>query len=197
MAGVKGDTWKNWGIYDMIILSTIEISLNLNILFPLIGFWSTSLNTFVFPWGMLTPTLLDVAAILGLPAGGKEVHAGSNFSTKNLAYESDSAFIYLLNWNFKTSGDVTDAENKTFLMYFFNKYFYNNNSFQVVNNTHPFIHLLLSNQGYSWGSFTLSLLYKVFSTSLRRCMTTGAMRKPRGLSGFFNCGCNCTSHNSH
>lgn len=79
VAEAKGDLWKSWGIYDMILLSTVEVPVNLR--FPLMGFGSTSLNTFVFPWGMLGPTLLDVAPILGLLAGGKEVHAGPDFST--------------------------------------------------------------------------------------------------------------------
>lgn len=129
----------------MIMLSTVEISHNLNVLFPLMGFWSTSLNIFVFQWGMLTPTLLDVAAMLGLPMEGKEVHAGPDFSTKDLVYEHNPAFRSLLGWNSNTTRDVTNVEHNAFLMYFFNKYFCNTNYFQVVKEMCTFIHLLLSN----------------------------------------------------
>lgn len=57
----------------------------------------------MFPWGMLIPTLLDVTAILGLPARDKEVHGGPNFSTEDLVYEHDPAFMNLLIWNSTTS----------------------------------------------------------------------------------------------
>lgn len=76
----------------MIILSTIEISHKFDVLFPLMGFWSTSLNAFVFPWGMLTLTLLNVAAIRGLPAGETEVHASLEFPTEGLFYKHDIVF---------------------------------------------------------------------------------------------------------
>lgn len=100
---VKGDTWKTRGIYDMIMLSTIEISHNFYVLFALMGFSSTSLNAYMFPWGMLIPTLLDVVAILGLPVDGKEVHAGPEFPVAGLVYENDTAFQNLLSRNAKTS----------------------------------------------------------------------------------------------
>lgn len=47
--------------------------------------------------------LLDVAAILELPAGGKEVHASHDLSTEDMAYEHDPA-----------SGDVIDVEQTPF-----------------------------------------------------------------------------------
>lgn len=144
----------------MIVLSTIEIPHNFDVLVPLMWFWSTSLNTFCFPMGMLTPILLDVAAILGLPARGRKVHVDPNFPTDGLVYEHDSAFQNLLSWDVKKSCHVTDAEHQAFLMYFFNKYVYIINSFTVIKELHPFVCMLLSYQGYSWGSFFLALLYK-------------------------------------
>lgn len=59
---------------DMIALSTISIPSYYDQLIPLLGYWSTEVNIFIFPWGTLTPTLLDVVAILGLPLLVKSVH---------------------------------------------------------------------------------------------------------------------------
>lgn len=103
----------------------------------------------MFQWGMLTPTLLDVATILRQSAGGKEVHARLDFSAKYLVYEHNPVSAVVLSYNAQISGEVTDVEHHAFLMYFFNKYFYNTNSFQVVKEERPFIRLLLSNQGVS------------------------------------------------
>lgn len=99
----------------------------------------------MFPWGMLTPTFLDVVTILKLPVGGTEVHTCPDFSNKDLVYEHDPSFMSLLRCNSNTTGDVTNADHNAFLMYFFNKYFYNNNYFLVVKEMRTFIHLLLSN----------------------------------------------------
>lgn len=69
---------------------------------------------------------------------------------KVLVSKHDTAFQNPLNWNAKTSRDVTHSEHNTFLMYFLNKYFYNTNSFPVIKELHPFILMLLSNKCYSW-----------------------------------------------
>lgn len=132
VVAAKGETWKAWGLYDIIMLSIIEICHDFNVVFPLMGFLSTSLNAFVFLWGMLTPTLLDVAGILGLPIGGKVVHVDPNFPTDGFVYDHNTAFQNLLNWKTKKSGDVIDAKHQSFLMYFFNKFFYGSVSVGVV-----------------------------------------------------------------
>lgn len=131
----------------MVMVSTKEVSQNFNILFPLMSFLLTTLNAFVFSWGILTPTLLDVVAILGLPVGGRDVHADPGFSDADPNYSFPRAFANLMAWNSKTSGDVTDAEHYAFLMYFFNKYFSSNKSFGLVKELSSFVHMLLSEQG--------------------------------------------------
>lgn len=50
------------------------------------GFWSVSINAFVFPWGRITPTLLDAAAILGLLLRTKEVHSYINHKITDHGY---------------------------------------------------------------------------------------------------------------
>lgn len=59
----------------MILLSTSDITFYFSHILPLMGLWSVSINSFIFPWGMLTPTLPHVLDILGLPLGGKDVHS--------------------------------------------------------------------------------------------------------------------------
>lgn len=108
----------------MITLSTVKITPNFNILFPPYGiFWSTSLNTFIFPWGMMTPIFLNVATIIGLPSGGKDVHSHLNYLVADHGYMFYGAYSTFLNLSVRTEGKVSDAEHETFLMYFLSKYF--------------------------------------------------------------------------
>lgn len=49
ISSAKFETWKIWGLHDMITLSTTDITPHFNIIFPLMGFWLVSLNAFIFP----------------------------------------------------------------------------------------------------------------------------------------------------
>lgn len=81
---------------------------------------------------MMTLTLLDVTSILGLSSVGKEVHSYVNYPTADLGYVFNGAFSTLLEQNAKISGDVSNVEHPTFLMYFFSKYFYGTSSIVVI-----------------------------------------------------------------
>lgn len=74
IARLKSSLWKTWDLDEIIRLSTFDIPANYDALLPLLGFWSTKFNMFIFPWGSLTLTLLDVAAITGLPIYCTAIH---------------------------------------------------------------------------------------------------------------------------
>ena len=61
-----GEEWKTWGIYDMIMLSKLSFSPNIDMFLTLLSFWNTSINAFIFPFGIMSPSLFDVAVMLGL-----------------------------------------------------------------------------------------------------------------------------------
>ena len=63
----KREEWKKIGIFDMILLSKKEIPPNFGLLYSFQIFWNTSTNAFCLPFGMMRPTLHDVAAITDLP----------------------------------------------------------------------------------------------------------------------------------
>lgn len=138
----------------------MKVSHNFNVLFHLTRFWSTALKSFIIPWGILTPAVLNVAAFLGVPAGRCDVHADPNIDGADSKYSFASAFTNLLACNAKSSGEVTEVEHYSFLMYFCNKYFCSTKSFEVVKELSPIIHLMLSGRDYTWYPFFLALLYK-------------------------------------
>ena len=73
VANEKGKEWKNIGIYDMILLSKKEIPPNFELLYSFLNFWNTLTNDFCLLSGMISQTLLDVAAIVDLPVDKSEV----------------------------------------------------------------------------------------------------------------------------
>jgi hypothetical protein len=71
--GLK-DKWEYLGIADAILASKAPIKPNIHLIAALISFWSTTLNTFVFNEGFLSPTLMDIFAMLSLPIKGIPIH---------------------------------------------------------------------------------------------------------------------------
>ena len=53
----RGEEWKTWGIYDMVMLSKLSFSPNINMFLTLLDFWNISINTFVFPFGIMSPLI--------------------------------------------------------------------------------------------------------------------------------------------
>ncbi|CAI9094877.1 OLC1v1030701C1 [Oldenlandia corymbosa var. corymbosa] len=62
------DTWRMAGIYDLLKFCTIGLGESRDLVEAVLGFWSGCSNVFYFLWGPMTPTLLDVCVITGLPA---------------------------------------------------------------------------------------------------------------------------------
>ena len=73
VANEKEEEWKQMEIYDIILLSKKEVSLNFGLLYGFLSFWNTSVNAFNLPFNMMSPTLHDMVAIVGLPMDGDEV----------------------------------------------------------------------------------------------------------------------------
>ena len=56
VAAAKENLWRQWGIFDTIMLTKNETTLNPGLLYGLIGFWNTFINVFVFLFRMISPT---------------------------------------------------------------------------------------------------------------------------------------------
>ncbi|KAM2268638.1 hypothetical protein ACFX1S_046737 [Malus domestica] len=65
MEKLFGEQWKALGIYDAIILSSMDVVLDKELLLAALCFWCSATNIMVLPLGPIGPTILDVTAILG------------------------------------------------------------------------------------------------------------------------------------
>ena len=70
----------------MIMLSNLSFSPNNEMFLAFLSFWNFTINTFVFPFGIMSPTLFDVATMLGLPIMGENIPAFYDEAFEDLGY---------------------------------------------------------------------------------------------------------------
>lgn len=113
---VKAQAWKDIGIYDMIMLSKLNLDYNTPMLISSLYFWDSTHYTFHLPCGMATSTLFDMAVITGLKPTG---HTYDNdidsidtiaFSTTRAAYST-----HIAHYHDKDTNVVSDVEHIAFL----------------------------------------------------------------------------------
>ncbi|KAM2394140.1 hypothetical protein FF1_036974 [Malus domestica] len=75
MEKLFGEQWKAFGIYDAILLSSMDVVLDKELLLAALCFWCSTTNTMVLPLGPVGPTILDITAILGTSASGIPIDA--------------------------------------------------------------------------------------------------------------------------
>ncbi|KAM2457977.1 hypothetical protein ACFX1W_006828 [Malus domestica] len=84
-----GKEWKTLGIYDAIKFSTMEITMDKELLMEALSLWCSNTNTLVFPFGSMTSTILDISAIIGtspssIPVDTTLIGCSSNLDLKPL-----------------------------------------------------------------------------------------------------------------
>ena len=57
----------------MIMLSKMSFSPNNEMLLTFLGFWNSTINGFVFPFEIMSPTLFDIVTMLGLLIVGEDI----------------------------------------------------------------------------------------------------------------------------
>ena len=115
--GKKGQFWKDIGIFDLIQLSRQGPRYNKEILIDALHFWNISTNSLHLKCGMLTPTLLDVAAITGLKPTGPTFDPEGYESELSFNFNRFAYGIFIKEHHETESVEVTDEEHVAFLIY--------------------------------------------------------------------------------
>ncbi|GAU33050.1 hypothetical protein TSUD_152050 [Trifolium subterraneum] len=126
-----GSLWKDFGIFDFIQLSRLDLKYQQEMIIAAIHFFESSTNTFQFECGMMTPTLFDVVAITGLPLNGDTYDpnlAGSKIEPK-IRTKSYTKYIEEQN---QLKGEVSDEEHVAFLALWLSQHFFCTRSLQVA-----------------------------------------------------------------
>lgn len=62
MEYVHDQTWKQWVIYGVIVISLVDMGYDMKLFFGFLDYWFLDSNAILFPWEMMTPTLPDMVA---------------------------------------------------------------------------------------------------------------------------------------
>ncbi|KAM0974297.1 hypothetical protein ACFX2C_017498 [Malus domestica] len=198
MERLFGEQWKALGLYDAILLSSMEIVPDKELLQAALCFWCSATNTMVLPLGPIGPTVLDITAILGTSATGIPVDATlsghpSNIDLKTLfdrrAFETlnrdghipskeDIQKLHknLCNYNtlylhFAGRGeeDLREGEHEAFLFYWYNKYVCCTKSNKCLVENMPVAEALASGHVLALSSNILAQLF--------RCLAEATLHK--------------------
>ncbi|KAM1081153.1 hypothetical protein EV2_016192 [Malus domestica] len=198
MERLFGEQWKALGIYDAILLSSMEIVPDKELLQAALCFWCSATNTMVLPLGPMGPTVLDITAILGTSATGIPVDATlsghpSNIDLKTLfdrrAFETLSRDghipskedIQKLHKNFcnyntlylhfagRGEEDLREGEHEAFLFYWYNKYICCTKSNKCLVENMPVAEALASGHVLALSSNILAQLF--------RCLAEATLQK--------------------
>jgi hypothetical protein len=147
------------GIFDLIQLSREGPKYHGEMILAALHFWENSTNTFHFKVGMMTPTLLDVAAITGLKPTGFTFDP--KYKSNNFHFDFKIlSFSGFLKTYFKPAVEEVSAEEHiAFLTYWLSHFVLCTCSYQVVKRLVPLAILLHEGSDVALGRFILASLY--------------------------------------
>ncbi|XP_050916133.1 uncharacterized protein LOC127131246 [Lathyrus oleraceus] len=130
---IKGNFWKEIGIFDLIQLSRVGPNIYPNMLLASLYFWDSTYNTFHLPCGMVTPTLFDAATIVGLRPNGIYFDP-TNLNEDSIAFNTSFApySLFMSHYHDKDTTKVSDVEHIAFLTLWLTKYMFFSRSLQVA-----------------------------------------------------------------
>ena len=163
-------------------------------MFDFLGFWVTSINGFIFPFVVLSLTLLDITTITGLLFKGEELPALFSLSVGDLGIQfskSEASYSVFLATNAKSKSFVSDGKHHTFMLYWLYKYFICTNSVAIVFDYSYYVAAIVSNKPLALVPLFLSLLYRSCFTILEWLKSNEDVRTVLGLcdsypSGYIN-----------
>ena len=97
-----------------------------------IHFWESSTNTFQLPYGMITPTLFDVAVITGLRPTGKVFDPTKVKNSREIFDFKGTGMANFKEENMGTEAEVSDHEHIAFLTYWLTFFIFCSSSIQVA-----------------------------------------------------------------
>ncbi|PNY13487.1 hypothetical protein L195_g014311 [Trifolium pratense] len=168
----RADIWQACGIYDLIQLSRTGLKYQQEMIIAALHFFESSTNTFHFECGMMTPTLLDVAAITGLSPIGDTYDPFKASDTIKFDFHNKSYSKYIME-NQKTDDEVSAEEHVAFLILWLSQYVFCTQSLQVAKKYIPMAIQLHECQQFSFARLLLGCLYESMRDACEHLKKTG------------------------
>ena len=154
-------TWKTLRIYELVQLSWHPIQLNPTMLGASFYFWNRTTNTLEIPYGMVGPTLFEVAAITGLHLTGKVIMSNMSPTHQYRVNMSQTAYFAYIKNNMGMLGSaVSNHEHVTFLLYWLNSIVFCSKSVKAQTTLLPLAALLHEVRKLCLSKLLLAQLYE-------------------------------------
>ncbi|XP_050890475.1 uncharacterized protein LOC127095892 [Lathyrus oleraceus] len=169
---IKGDFWNEVGIFDLIQLSRAGPNIFPNMLLASLYFWDSTYNTFHLPCGMVTPTLFDAAAIVGLRPNGIDFNP-TNLNEDTIAFDTSFApySLFMSHYHDKDTIEVSDVEHIAFLTLWLSKNVFCSRSLQVAKRFITMANQLHAGTKLCLSEMILANLYESLSESVNLLKT--------------------------
>ncbi|KAL5160928.1 hypothetical protein HKD37_07G018317 [Glycine soja] len=154
------DFWKTYGIFDLIQFSRFGPEYRPEMLIAAMHFFESSTNTFQFKCGMMTPTLLDVAALTGLRPNGETYDPTKSSDNIKLVYKENTFSKYIAEHKGSVEEEVSDEEHVAFLTLWLSHYVFCTKSLQVAKRFIPMAIQIHEGQSFGFGRLLLAVLYE-------------------------------------
>ncbi|KAL5130511.1 hypothetical protein HKD37_12G033556 [Glycine soja] len=154
------DFWKTYGIFDLIQFSRSGPEYRPEMLIAAMHFFESSTNTFQFKCGMMTPTLLDVAALTGLRPSGETYDPTNSSDNIKLVYKENTFSKYIAEHKGPVEEEVSDEEHVAFLTLWLSHYVFCTKSLQVAKRFIPMALQIHEGQNFGFGFLLLAVLYE-------------------------------------
>jgi hypothetical protein len=159
------DFWQSYGIYPLIQFSRTGPKYKPELLIAALHFYEKSTNTFQFRCGMLTPTLLDVAAITGLRPNGDHFDPTQTGHKVELNYKENTFSKYIAENIGKEGEEVSVEEHVAFLTLWLSHFVFCSKSLQVARMFIPLAQQINEGRLFSLGRLLLATLYEAMGNA--------------------------------
>jgi hypothetical protein len=159
------ETWESNGIYPLIQLSRTSPKYKPELLIAALHFYEKSTNTFQFKCEMLTPTLLDVAAITGLRPTRDHFHPTVTGDKVELSYKENTFSKDIAENMGKVGEEVSIEEHVAFLTLWLSHFVFCSKSLQVARMFIPMTQQINECRLFSLGRLLLASLYEAMGNA--------------------------------
>ena len=178
MEAEKETELRDLGIWDILQFSRSSIPFNKPLLNAALYFWSVSTNSFHFNFGMMSPTLYDLAALFGLKPAGHKFSAMSQPKedhSKLFSWsKSETSFSSFIRAHRQTDGPVSSKEFIAFLLTFICKFLLCSPAFKITKADLNLAVVLSQGRRLALGPYVLAHLYRSCREIVRSNFSTVA-----------------------
>ena len=159
--GHDAEVWKHQGIAEAIRLSTKIYDVEKGLIAAAACFWSQSSNSLLLNFGMISPTILDVAHLTGLPILGNPIHALLEPPKVTFTLNTDMCYTdFAKKYQGKPGSPVDDKERTAFYLLWLCEFLFCVPGYKITKEYLPLALCMQDGQLMALAPYLLATLYK-------------------------------------